>query len=222
MQCPYCGSLNLVHDFSHGYVICPLCGTVVDTIFIEFYEEQTSDNYIELNQGLPSIRKGLEKKKMHIMKTILTRISANVTIYERYAKRAKKNVYVDFEAVLKREKHRMSTVSRIYRHKDEDRILRLVAEDPMIRSIMDNIINKDPILSSRTPRGKVALALIIKNLVEGTSVDLHDLCKKTSMSPIHMKRLINLAMKRLPYIRLNFLKSIVSNNSANLLQRTPP
>ncbi|MEM0371288.1 MAG: hypothetical protein QXY23_01740, partial [Ignisphaera sp.] len=79
----------------------------------------------------------------------------------------------------------------------DEKIIEILDSDPLIKHILENIINKDPILSSRTPRGKIALALILKHIIEGHNIDLEDICRKTSLSSIHAKRLINLLKKRI-------------------------
>lgn len=189
--------------------MCSSCGTILDTIFIEFYEGEPLNHYEGISAGLPSVRKGIEKKKLHSKKASLSRMSLEVTVYEKYVKKARKNVYVDLDKALKKEL-KIDTKARVYRHKDEEKALKLV-EDPKIRFILEKIIDRDPILSSRTSRGKVALALIIKNLIEGVPPDIGKICELTSMSTVHVRRLMNLIRRRAQYISV-CLKNIVGNS----------
>ncbi len=195
MLCPFCSSTELIYDFDHGYIVCTTCGSIVDTIFIEFYEDYSNEVKHE-EMGLLNVRKGLEKKKKKMRERRITKMYMDVKIYEKYAKRARKNVYVDFEAAIKHEQGKQYS-GRIYRHKADEKIIEILDSDPLIKHILENIINKDPILSSRTPRGKIALALILKHIIEGHNIDLEDICRKTSLSSIHAKRLINLLKKRI-------------------------
>lgn len=213
MECPYCGSKELAYDFSCGYIICTFCGTTLDTIFIEFYESSTSYQINEYQIGSLSVRKGIEKKKLCSKKMMFTKIGMDIVVYEKYARRARKNVYIDLDTVLKKEQG-VSTSARVYHHKDEEKVVRIANEDPVVKRIVENVIDRDPILSSRTPRGKIALALIIKSILEGGNIDLNELSKKTSMSVVHMKRLLNLVKNRIPYLRQHVpeISKIISVN----------
>lgn len=213
MHCPYCGSDDIVYEYEYGYIVCSSCGTVLDIIFIEYYDNYPRVQYEEVSIGLPSVRKGIEKKKLHPKRATLSKMNFEVMVYEKYVKKARRNVYVDIDAALKKEL-KINTVARVYHHKGEEKVLKLIENDSKIRFIIENIIDKDPILSSRTPRGKVALALIIKNLVEGRPLDLDKVCELTSMSMVHIKRLINLIKRRAPYISTYF-KNIASNLITN-------
>jgi len=175
--------------------VCTVCGSIADTIFTEFYEDYPNEIKHEV-PGLPNVRKGLEKKRNRVREIRITKMYMDVKIYEKYAKRARKNVYVDFETAIKREKGELYS-GRIYRHKADGKITEILDSDPLVKHILDNIINKDPILSSRTPRGKIALALILKHIIEGHEIDLDDICRKTSLSSVHVKRLINLLKERI-------------------------
>jgi len=200
MLCPHCGSQDIVYDFVHGYTVCTSCGCVVDVIFIDYFESGAPENgYADI--GLPSVRKGLEKKKMASRLKRFSRISFEIMVYEKYAKKARKDVYIDLEAALNKELKRSSTSTRIYHHKDEVKVFSIIDKNPDIRLILENIVSQDPVLSSRTPRGKVALALIIKNIVDGTPVNLSYISELTSLSTVHVRRLVNLVKQRLQYIK---------------------
>lgn len=212
MSCPYCGSQEIIYDFIHGYKVCIECGTVVDTIFIEHYEADfDKTHHMYKSEGLPSTRKGIEKKKIRSKLRDYSRMSLEIVIYEKYAKKSRKNVYVDINAALEKEL-KTNTKTRVYHHKDEDKVISL-AEDPRIKMIIENIVDKDPILSSRTPRGKVALALIIKSIIDGVEPNINELCRLTSMSLVHVRRLISLVNKRMPYIS-KYISRLAKNGTA--------
>jgi len=217
MSCPYCGSQNIVYDFAHGYRVCIECGTVIDTIFLEYYEEDFDRTHHGYKiDGLPSVRKGIEKKKIYSRLRDYSRMSLEIVIYEKYAKKSRRNIFVDLSAALEKEL-KSNTRTRVYHHKDEDRVLSLT-NDPNIKVIIENVINRDPILSSRTPRGKVALALIIKKTMDGGEPDINELCRLTSMSLVHVRRLTSLVKKRMPYIN-KYILELTENNKT--LMYTP-
>lgn len=201
MLCPYCSSTNLIHDFSYGHIVCTSCGSIVDSIFIEFYDV-CHKNMKQEFYGLPSVRKSLEKKKSMVNKMRIIEINNDVKIYRKYARKIRKNVYVDLEVALKREQG-ISRCARIYRHKAEEKIMKILNEDPTMRFILENIVDKDPILSSRTFRGKIAIVLVLKDLIERRSIDIEGIARKTSLSFIHIKRLINLVKKRISFDAIN-------------------
>lgn len=213
MLCPYCQSIEVIHDFEHGYIVCSCCGSIIDVIFIEHYIAIQSDhnNLRSLGFEMLSIRKGLEKKKRSFSEIRLKKMGRDIVVYEKYVKRARSNVYIDIEAALKREQN-MPTKTRIYHHKDEEKVLKTLDNDFIVKMIMEKIIDRDPILSSRTPRGKVALALIIKNIVMGMPLDINDICKKTSLSLIHIRRLLNLVKRRMSHI-YPILQEVISNTN---------
>lgn len=211
MYCSYCGSQDIAYDLGCGYIVCQSCGTILDApLFLEFYENTLVDKDMNKPADMPlSIKRGLEKKKIRVRKALLTGMEVDIAIYEKYAKRSRKNVYVDLEAAKKREQG-VKSKDRIYHHVGEDKALSIVDEDETVRLIISKIIDSDPILSSRTPRGKVALALILKNLLDGKPVDLSEICRKTSMSLVHVRRLLNIAKKRLQKIG-SLITALINN-----------
>ena len=60
MQCPYCGSRNIVWDYSKGTIICVECGSVLDSI----YEYDATDfMHSDLSELMPSYAAILSKKR---------------------------------------------------------------------------------------------------------------------------------------------------------------
>jgi transcription initiation factor TFIIIB Brf1 subunit/transcription initiation factor TFIIB len=215
MICPYCGSQEPVYDYIHGYIVCSSCGSILDTLFIEFIEDRSEDfEIMKETGGVISVRRGIEKKKVKVLMRNYSRMRFEVFVYEKYAKKIKKDIVVDLDAALKREA-RVDLHTRVYHHKDEDKVLSILSKDPLVNKIFEHIVNSDPILSARTPRGKVALALIIRNIIENKPIDIMELSRLTSMSPVHIRRLAALVRKRMPYIkkRIDEIKtSVVLSN----------
>ncbi len=191
LSCPYCKSQNIIHDFEHGYVVCSECGTVIDELYIDFFENISNDE--EKPMGLPTVREGLNKKVIRVRGMYIAKLSHDVAIYEKYAKKARKGVKVDWEMIQKR---LAGDKVRIYRHESEEKIKEFVDSDSMLKRIMDGIISKDPLFSSRTLRGKVALALLIKQLITKGYIDYEEISRQAHISRTHIKRLVRLIKLR--------------------------
>ncbi|ADM26885.1 Zinc finger TFIIB-type domain protein [Ignisphaera aggregans DSM 17230] len=191
MSCPYCKSQNIIHDFTHGYVVCGECGTIIDELYIEFFENTSYEEAKPM--GLPTVREGLNKKVARAMGMYIAKLSHDVAVYEKYAKRARKGVRVDLEMIQRR---LAGDKVRVYRHESEDKLRELIEGDAILRSIIDRIIDRDPLFSSRTLRGKIALALIIKQLITRGDIDYEEIARQAHMSKTHIKRLVKLLKLR--------------------------
>lgn len=196
MECVYCGSQNLVYDYLHGYIVCGDCGTVNDDIFMEHFIAAEYDEVFEF-KGLPTVREGFEKKMIKNRLRHLTKISKDVRIYENFAKRSRKDVYVDWAALQRK---LQGDKSRIYKHVAEDSIKEIIGADPLTKLIIEKIVDTDPVLSSRTLRGKVAIAIILKHTLLNSDVDINKIAKETSLSKMHIKRLLALIKTRMKFI----------------------
>ncbi|MEM0005475.1 MAG: TFIIB-type zinc ribbon-containing protein [Ignisphaera sp.] len=207
MECIYCGSQNLLYDYMHGYIVCSNCGTINDDIFMEHYIP-VKDGEIFKFKGLPTVREGFERKLAKNRLRQLAKVRRDVKIYENFAKKSRRGVYVDWDALQKR---LQGDKSRIYKHVAEDSIKRAVDMDRLVRIIIEEIIEQDPVLSSRTLRGKVALAIILKHMILDSNIDMSRIAKETSLSKMHIKRLLTLIRTRMEFInkKLIELKSIV-------------
>ena len=189
MKCPNCGSENIIWDYIKGCSVCTSCGLVIDQLYEEFLwyakaeDEHRYYNYMSVREALYEKRKRVYaqsmRKKMHM-----------ISLYERYAKRARKNVTVDLESLRR-------GTGRIYRHVKEPELESLLDRDEELRRILENIIERDPVLSSRTFRGKVALALMIKAIMHGSHPNIEDISSITGVSRTHARRLWSTLKKRL-------------------------
>uniref|UniRef100_A0A7C5UV00 TFIIB-type domain-containing protein n=1 Tax=Ignisphaera aggregans TaxID=334771 RepID=A0A7C5UV00_9CREN len=203
MACIYCGSQNLIYDYIHGYIVCSDCGTINDNIFIEYFIAIEDDDIFEF-KGFPTVREGFEKKIIRGKLRQLAKINNELKIYESFAKRTRKDIYVDWNALQK--KLEGSKSSRIYKHIAEESIEKMINSDQIIKLIIENIIETDPVLSSRTLRGKVALAIILKHLILENDVDMNRIAKEASLSKIHIKRLLTLIKTRMKFIEKRIIE----------------
>ncbi len=209
MECPYCNSLDLLYDFERSYIVCRNCGTVVDTIFVEQFIG-ISNGY-EWEYSKPSVKEAINLKKNAGYISRLKHYSREVKAYEKYWNRARStSIRVDINA--------LKTVlsggkARIYRHVFDSNLEEMIEKDPLIRKILE-ILDEDAILSSRTLRSKVALALLIKNVLLYGEADIDEIAKQTSVSKVHMHRLVTTLKNRMKYLKpkLQNLKQLATPN----------
>jgi transcription initiation factor TFIIIB Brf1 subunit/transcription initiation factor TFIIB len=213
MKCPYCGSLNVVYDYIRGYIVCANCGTVIEDIFPEqligvppkVEEEEISRN----------VRGALRSRSAKYNLRKLLKYEEEVKVYESYAKRCRRNVRVDVEAL----KTRLSGgKARVFVHVYDANLKELVEKDSIVKSLLE-IIEGDPILSSRTFRGKVALALLLKELLINGEADTEEIAKVTGVSKVHMQRLTNILKIRIRNLKpkLVEIKKLISSTSTTAL-----
>ncbi len=198
MQCPICASEALVWDYEHGYIVCTNCGTVVETLYEEFYYAEPVRYTVK--NGLPTVREGFVKKKQREQGLRLRTRSKEVKLFETYIKRARKGVTVDLEA-LKQLLTMGTTNKRIYVHTTEPKLRELMTQDHELSSLIA-LIERDPLLSSRTLRGKVAIALMLKYLLHGLEPDFDYISNVTSLSRTHVRRLYRQLSQRLNRIAM--------------------
>ncbi len=208
MECLYCGSQDLLYDYVHGCIVCGNCGTVNDYIFVEHFIPINKDDEIFGFKGLPTVREGFKRKLAKNRLRQLAKVSKDVKIYESFAKKRRRDVYVDWDAVQKRLQGKKS---RVYRHVAEDSIKRIVDADQIVKIIIEKIIDTDPVLSSRTLRGKTALAIILKHMVLDSDIDIDRIAKEASLSKMHIRRLLTLIKTRMKFIdkKIIELKSVI-------------
>ncbi len=188
MKCPNCGSSNIIWDFQKGYCVCSSCGLVIEPIYEELYlinYERT--RYVELKSL--SVREAVYSKKSKVYEMNLRNKEALITLYEKAASRARKNVVVDLESLKNRS-------GRVYHHVKDRELHELLKQDVELRKILNDFVDNDPILSSRTFRGKVAIAMIIRSIINGMYPNIEEISKITGISRTHVRRLISLVSKR--------------------------
>ena len=193
--------------------MCANCGTVIEDLFPEqligvppkVEEEEISRN----------VRSALRSRSAKHNLRKLLKYEEEVEIYESYAKRCRRNVRVDVEAL----KARLSGgKARVFVHVYDANLKELVEKDSIVKSLLE-IIENDPILSSRTFRGKVALALLLKELLINGEADTEEIAKVTGVSKVHMQRLVNILKIRIRNLKpklIEIKKSISSTNSTTL------
>lgn len=201
MICPYCNSQDVAFDFEKGYTVCRNCGTVIESIFIEQFIGVASSDEWEYSK--PTTREALNLKRSSQYASKLRRLNKEIRLYEKYLSRARNNdIRVDL--------HALRTVlaggkARVYRHVSDQNLEKIVEGDHLLKRILE-IIDEDPILSSRTFRSKVAIALILKNIILYGEADINKIAKEASISRIHMHRLVATLKNRIKYIKPKLLE----------------
>lgn len=125
--------------------------------------------------------------------------------YLRYTERARKNIIVDIDSL---EKALQGAKARIYKHVAEDNIVKLVENDEVLRRAI-KIIETDPILSSRTLRGKVALAMLLLKRFNIRNYSLREISRLTALSLPHIRRLEKVLDSRLARIA-KLMRSVIA------------
>ena len=191
MRCPICSSDAIIWDYYYGQIVCTNCGTVIDIVYTEYQHSITNDY---ARQGLPTVREGITRKRQKEQGNRLRSQNKEVRLYEIYARRARKDVMVDFEA-LRKMLHGGSK-ERIYIHKSEPKLREQINQDKELQQLL-TIIDQDPLLASRTLRGKVAIALMLKYVLNNMEPDFDTISKFTSLSRTHVRRLYKQLYSRL-------------------------
>ncbi len=203
MKCPACYSNEIVWDIRAGVVVCANCGLVIDNIYygydiplstihyqtieLKHYSNHASDLMLRVNQE--KVQKVLElidviKKKPYLK--------------------------LDTQAVEEFLIGKRPPIKLLKRRKND---LKLLDGRKYIDFIINKVIDRDPILASRTERAKVALALIIKDLIIHGSVRRSYISKVTGLSKTHIHRLINLVKNR------KIIEHIKSNEVINAINK---
>jgi len=203
MKCPICSSDAVIWDYYYGQVVCTNCGTVIDVIYTEDQHPITNSC---ARQGLPTVREGITRKRQKEQSSRLQNQNREVRLYEIYARRARKDVVVNFEA-LKKMLHG-NIKERIYIHKSEPKLREQIGQDKELQRLLA-IIDQDPLLASRTLRGKVAIALMLKYVLNNMEPDFDTISKFTSLSRTHVRRLYKQLHSRLHRIAIHVRGSCI-------------
>lgn len=200
MRCPYCESTNgLVWDVNRGTVVCSVCGTVLDSIYVgcSAPEHEYEDHSNEVGK---CSSKGAKAKKLSEASLKYLEILREI--------KYRPMLYIDshsFNRYLVLGK-RVKVVRR--------------KEDLPKNEVLDVIISlmsKYPKLCSRTDRAKYAIATIAYTLVTKREVDTSKLSKELGISKTHIRRLmkvINNSQKFLDEVRRS-----ISTTSVTLVPR---
>ncbi len=207
MKCPYCNSQNLVWDYNAGYIVCSECGAVLEPIYFPDYLGIDNNH-----SSRPSVREALFiASRNRYTKMKLNKMSREVRLYEQYSRRKKKNLIVNIEAIINEENRYSESRDiegnlaylkrpRIYVHIVEPNLIEYIEKNRDLVKYLE-LIDQDPVLSSRTLRGKVALALIARSLIEGREIPLAEIATITGLSKVHVRRLVRLLKERFEFLQ---------------------
>ncbi len=186
MICPECGSTNIIWDYKNGVLVCAECGIVIDRIYVQYekrknIEVRKNHNYL-LSKAFDrkEQRKEYSRKRKRLRK--MSRLLNEV--------KDKPHLAVDMKAVKEYLMGERAHV-KLFKHKKWR-----PKNDLLLKKIIDNIVNNDPILASRTERAKWAIAKIFLQLVTNRKVDTRSIANETKLSITHVRRLINVVQNR--------------------------
>ncbi len=188
MECPYCGSRQLVWDTSNGYVVCSECGSVVDTIYD--YTPTTTRNVEEVARRKDTCRsRGSRETRRRL------------SLYERLARKRKPGLVMREENVLRYIETGGRVKAQVFVRVDTPRILEeAVAENPRLPAIM-KLLEKYPRLASRTLRLKLAIALYLYARASGMVVGVDRIAARVGVNPKHFRRVKKLVDREKRLIR---------------------
>ncbi len=200
-RCPECGAESLIWDYCRGTIVCPQCGLVVDIIY---EENNITANNDAIDNRLNKHRTILEIQHMIHRTRILRNKEKEIRRIEKILNRIKNRKYlsIDEEALREYLQGRRPHV-KLYVDK------RKITINPEIERILKTIVHKDPLLSSRTERAKIAIAMIILHLIKKGTVSHKEIAKLTNTSVTHVKRLELLVQRRM-HIISNYLNGETS------------
>jgi transcription initiation factor TFIIIB Brf1 subunit/transcription initiation factor TFIIB len=185
-RCPYCNGI-LVWDYRTGDIVCSKCGAVIDRIFVMERDVQREEGFSrEIRKRQPKTPKSYK---------------LFIKLYGRINK-GRKDIYIDksrFVDVMRGGKH-----VRVYDSPRNDASKRIVERDPIVRDILESVVRRNPRLASRTERGKVAAALLIKMLFidkkKVSSKLFREAANESGVSVGHVKRIYKEVKKVSPLL----------------------
>lgn len=183
MPCPECGSEDIAWSYERGEVTCARCGLVVDRIY------EPGDEAREARPHGYSARSyaGFVRRRERTYRA-----------FEKLRRRAGRGgLFIEegaFRAYLSSRSRRMVRVLSSPRNRMAEEALRSRGD---LREIIEGIVMRDPLLASRTLRGRAAAAYIIRAVLRGNKPSPSEVSEATGVSLTQAKRLIALVRKRL-------------------------
>jgi len=183
MKCWYCGSEDVAWDYRTGSVVCRSCGLVLDVIF------DNSSGFVEDGVAVLHRTSSARPVTANHLGGGLRSIEYRVRKYEKLVRHARRGVVVDVTA--------LDLGSRIRVYKGSvDELLKPLEES--LREFLE-VIEEDPLLGSRTYRGKIAAAFILREVVtKGVAPNVSTVVKTCLVSQAQARRIIKLVERRLP------------------------
>ncbi|MCD6323996.1 MAG: TFIIB-type zinc ribbon-containing protein [Desulfurococcales archaeon] len=183
VRCPHCGSRKLVWDYERGEIICPVCGTVVDRIYINELPQQPGEG--------AAVTKGKEPRPSRITReylSILEEIKRN--------KRLARKGFIDTKSFMEYMSGRRGKVG-IIKVKMPSSALR---HDVRLDKVLE-VIRRFPRLNSRTERARYALGLIALQVVTRGTLSVDEVSKATGLSHMHVRRLAKIVLGSEAFLR---------------------
>ena len=194
MRCTYCGSIYLVWDHISGDIVCGECGVVQDRIY---------DTGISRFEDIDLVT--TKRRKTHHKLKVGKIYKRYNTLLARRFRKLRKNVIIPEDA-MNQILSGVKSKTKMFRHVSDSEIEKLINRHPVLNKVID-IIGKYPRLTSRTYRGKVAIAfLAMKNAYE-SPLSISTISKALNISRVQVRRL-NKLLKSYPKL-ISEVKSIV-------------
>ncbi|MEM3285329.1 MAG: TFIIB-type zinc ribbon-containing protein [Fervidicoccaceae archaeon] len=179
-RCEACGG-TIVWDYRTGDIICSSCGLVIGRIY-EHEEERSGDKKAEETCG---------KKQQSYPKSF--------RLYLKISRRKPRDLLIDeerFRAFLKDGK-----AIRVFAHPKDAYLRKMLEKNESLREIYEGYVEKNPKLSCRTMRAKVASAMILQLYFSGRKIrgeDISRIARETGVSKWHAAKLIDILGRYYP------------------------
>ncbi|HWQ16724.1 MAG TPA: TFIIB-type zinc ribbon-containing protein [Sulfolobales archaeon] len=186
-RCSYCGSTDIIYDFSRGYTVCTNCGSVNDIIYNSDSELYSRIGYSEE----PGARHRNPHSNKHWHQEEASKLDGVGRAYKIYRglvgkKRLKKGVFVSSEALQDLVAGRKP--ARIFDHVNNKVVIELLERSPILKKVID-IMKEYPSIYSRTTRGKAAAAYIAAKMAIRDPVSLSSVSRFFNLSMVHLRRI---------------------------------
>ncbi len=196
-KCPECGSTSILWDYKNGIIVCSNCGLVIDNV----YDYTVYYNQDQNNHGTRKIRLISEYQYIKMKSRRYRDIHNRLKILEPLISRKLKRYLTIDEKALKEYLNGLRPHVKIFKYHKE------IQASIEAKILIEKVINKDPVLTSRTDRAKIALALIILDILSNGKPDIYKIARKTSISVTHVRRLLKLLEERKHII--SFAKTVL-------------
>lgn len=175
MKCQNCGSLDVEWRYERGELVCRNCGLIIDIIMEKPLNKIENNSFILWR----SYRRYIKNKERS---------------YEKFSKLRSKiknrdDLFIDPCVFTDYLLHSHVKGRRIYKSLRNQKALQTLQDNQELKSIIEKIVSKDPVLASRTVRGKIAIAYTLLLLQKGLKPKPREISEKTGVSMTQARRI---------------------------------
>jgi len=179
LPCPECGSDSVEWRYDRGEVVCGSCGLVLGPVYhldrLDSDDRQPRCPYSKYARFVRAKERSFE-------------------LFAELRKRAggRGDLYVDAVAFQRYLSTRDRGGVRLLASVRSKKALELLGRNAELEEVVERIVMKEPLLASRTVRGKAAAAYVIWSLSKGRVPRAREVSEKTGVSLTQARRIIRL------------------------------